>query len=654
MKSRESAVPQLQPRKWFSFHDWRTSLLVFAGSLLIRLTYLFSLGDDPWVNHPIVDEIAYRSMALAFINGAPDLYPFFRPPLWPMLLSLWYLIVGTDAGFFGIRILSSVISSVAMVSGFRIAEMLFGRRNAWISTIISAACGVALHLHTTGLATSLFTLLTLEAVRLTLHSHDHEENPQAAFPAGLMWGLSALARPNALAGAVISAIWLSWPILRRTVKGDFQSWSRPVWLILGVALVVSPITMLNWVNGDDASIISTNGGINFYLGNNPFADGLSPLHPDLGPDWAPAEVEEWSAMQAGKTLKPSGSSTWYFIEGFRYWIDQPVDATKLWLKKLIVTVGGTETSNNGDWRFFAERRWMLQFLLLIGFWWIAPVGFVGFLVMRRDPRTIYLGILVAVNILVISAFFVASRFRVPLIPLIIPFTVHALWVLTQQDQRRRAIKVGIASIILILGLNLAVIPFAQQENHAYGHLVYGMLYTKEKDQNAAVIEFSKALEYNSYTPMANLYLGEVALERSQFEPAIEYFQRENVIKPKYRAYRGMGIAYRQIGEHDSARIAFGTAFEMNASENELRLAYSEEIGELALQQMELEEYAAAAESFRSAIRIAPENPFFSFGLAGTLWLDGEPVEAEHLIDSLLTVHPDFIPAQQWKLEGWRP
>ncbi len=654
MSSSDTHSEIANKRKWFSLNDWRTSLIVFTGSLLIRLVYLISLGDDPWLHHPIVDEIAYRNMALALVNGAPDLYPFFRPPLWPLVLSLWYLITGTDAGFFGVRILSSVVSSLAMVSGFRIAEMLFGRRNAWITTIISATCGVALHLNTTGLATSLFTLFTLEAVRLTLHAHEHEDNTHTAFPAGLMWGLTALTRPNALAGAVISAIWLSWPILRKMIKSDFHSWSRPVWLLLGVVLVIAPIATLNWVHGDDFAGISTNGGINFYLGNNPYADGLSPLHPDLGPDWAPAEVEEWSSFQAGKPLSPSQSSTWYYVEGMRYWIEHPVDATVLWLKKLMITLGGTETSNNGDWRFFAERRWMLRILLLNGFWWIAPVGLVGFMVMRRDPRTVYLGILVAVNILVISAFFVASRFRIPFIPLIIPFAVHAIWIMTQKDHRRRAFKVAVASIILILGLNLGARPFAQTENFAYGHLVYGMLYVQENDRESATQEFTRALDYSSNTPLANLYLAESSMTRGDFHSAIDFLRRENRIKPKYRAYRALGICFRQIDMHDSARVAFGNAYVMNPSEDALRHAYSEEIGELAIQRMEAGEFVRSAELFHEAMDISPENPFFSFGLAGAMWADGKLLQADQLIDSLLSVHPEFVPARQWKEQGWRP
>ncbi len=645
--------PTTVNRKPF-FHDWKTSLLVFAGAFALRVVYLISLGDDPWVHNPIVDEIAYRNMALAFLNGAPDLYPFFRPPLWPILMAGYYLIFGQDAGFFGIRILSAILSSLAIVSGFRVADRLFGRRNAWISAAITASAGVLLHLHTTGLATSLFTLLTVEAVRLTLHARDHRDNPQFAFPAGVIWGLAALTRPNALAGAVISILWLMWPYFRVWSRQKHQAFASGGWLLLGVILIVSPITMLNWVHGDDPVLISTNGGINFYLGNNTSADGLSPLHPVLGPDWAPAEVEAWSAEQAGRALTPNQSSNWYYAEGLRFWGQHPGEATMLTLKKLLVTLGGTETSNNGDWRFFADRRIMLKLLLLVGFWWIAPLGFAGLLAARRDPQTVYIAVIIAVNLLVVAAFFVASRFRAPLIPLIAPFTVYAFQMMLDRQHRRRARRVLIAVIVLIVGLNAAAWPFAQPDNHAYGHLVYGMLYVKEHDSNQAAEHFRQALDFNPNTPLANLYLGDLARDNEQFEAAITRYRAENQLKPKYRAYRGLGICFRQLGMHDSARVAFATAYQMNPADDALRQAYAEEVGEQALTAMEAGDTELAIAGFARASEIAPENPFFGFGLAGSLWSAGETDRANAIADSLYQRYPDFVPAKQWVEEGWRP
>ncbi|MCB2210791.1 glycosyltransferase family 39 protein [bacterium] len=645
--------PAVTGRKPF-FHDWKTSLLVFAGAFALRVLYLISLGDDPWVHQPIVDEIAYRNMALAFLNGAPDLYPFFRPPLWPMLMAGYYLIFGQDAGFLGIRILSAILSSLAIVSGFRIADRLFGRRNAWISAAITASAGVLLHLSATGLATSLYTLLTVEAVRLTLHAWDRRDNPHHAFPAGVLWGLAALARPNALAGAILSMLWLIWPYFRVWKTRHRQAFEKGGWLLLGVVLIVLPITMLNWVHGDDPVLISTNGGINFYLGNNASADGLSPLHPVLGPDWAPAEVEAWSAEQAGRALTPNQSSNWYYAEGLRFWVQHPGDAALLTLKKLLVTLGGTETSNNGDWRFFADRRVMLQLLLLVGFWWIAPLGFAGLLAARRNPQTVYIAVIIAVNLLVVAAFFVASRFRAPLIPLTAPFTVYAIQVMLDRQQRRRARRVLIAGIALIVGLNAAAWPFAQPDNHAYGHLVYGMLYVKEHDSHQAAEHFRQALDDNQNTPLANLYLGDLARDNEQFESAITRYRAENLLKPKYRAYRGLGICFRQLGMRDSALVAFETAYQMNPADDALRQALAEEVGEQALSAMENGDEAQAVAGFTRASEIAPENPFFSFGLAGALWSAGEMDRANAITDSLYQRYPDFVPAKQWVEEGWRP
>ncbi|MBS1262783.1 MAG: hypothetical protein MAG453_02147 [Calditrichaeota bacterium] len=630
-------------------------MLVFAGALALRLLYLLTLAGNPWVNQPIVDEVAYREMAFAVLHGSPDLYPLFRPPLWPFVLSLYYAVAGTDAGFFGVRVLSAVIGALAVLSGFRVAERLFDRRIAWFSATVAALCGITLHLHTTGLATSLFTLLTVEAVRRTIVAREPDSPPVSALFAGILWGLAVLARPNALVSALVSAAWLLVAVRTRHRIPLENRILRAFALVLALILVVAPVTMLNWVHGRDFVIVSNNGGINFYLGNNRYTDGMSPQHPQLGPDWSPAAAEQWASEQAGRRFKPSEASGWYYRKGLEYWRDHPFDAAGLWLKKLLLTVGGTETSNNGDWKFFAEHRIMLRALLLVGFWWIGPLAFIGIWLRRKDTRVAYLAAIVALNLLLISMFFVASRFRAPLIPLLAPFAVHTIaTVVSRRTSARRTKRVALAAIVLTAGLNLAAYPFRQPGNPAYGHLLTGRLHEREGDTKLAADHYREALSHRSDTPFAHMYLGDLARKRGDWEQAIANYRRENEIKPRWKAYRGLGICYRERGVHDSARVAFEQAYLLNPTDDTVRRALAEEIGEQAIDSSERGDWRAAADRFARARRVAPENPFFTFGLAGARWALGDSARADRLIDSLLRKHPGFIPALRWKEDGWRP
>ncbi len=54
---------------------------------------------------------------------------------------------------------------------------------------------------------------------------------------------------------------------------------RAGWVLLGAILAIAPVTARNWIQGRELVLISSNGGINLYLGNNPRHDETVGLRP---------------------------------------------------------------------------------------------------------------------------------------------------------------------------------------------------------------------------------------------------------------------------------------------------------------------------------------------------------------------------------------
>ena len=84
-------------------------------------------------------------------------------------------------------------------------------------------------------------------------------------------GLAALARPNALLLAPMLLVWLLWSLRERLSFARRLALAAA--LSAGVALLVLPATARNYAVGGDLTLITSSGGSNFFVGNNPEANG---------------------------------------------------------------------------------------------------------------------------------------------------------------------------------------------------------------------------------------------------------------------------------------------------------------------------------------------------------------------------------------------
>ena len=88
-------------------------------------------------------------------------------------------------------------------------------------------------------------------------------------------GLSAIARPNVLLFGPAIVVWLAIVHRREALRALIYV----ACVTTGCLLVILPITIRNYVVGKDVALIATQGGVNFYIGNNPQADGRTAIVP---------------------------------------------------------------------------------------------------------------------------------------------------------------------------------------------------------------------------------------------------------------------------------------------------------------------------------------------------------------------------------------
>ena len=310
-----------KPKKKFRWRD-HPALLVFVLALVIRLIYLATLAVRPGFSIPIVDEVDYDRMAKLFATGqglSPG--PLFRPPLWPTVLGIVYVMFGPIFPY--ARLANVLLGALAVNASYRLGVRLFNKHTALVAGIVLSCYGLFVHFSGTGLATSLVVYLTVEALNLSFRARERG-TWQSFLYAGLVWGLACIARPVALAPALIIAIELffRWNVVPKERVTHFATF------LIGFLVAIAPVTLYNAGKGD-AVLISTNGGINFFFGNNPASDGIAAYHPAYGVFWTPQKAHTWAEQVTGTRMRPSEVSRFYYREGIRFLLFHPEESLSL-------------------------------------------------------------------------------------------------------------------------------------------------------------------------------------------------------------------------------------------------------------------------------------------------------------------------------------
>ena len=145
--------------------------------------------------------------------------------------------------------------------------------------------------------------------------------------AGLVMGLSAIARPNILLFAPTVVLWMlvrHWRELRRGLV-------YVACIKVGCLLPILPVTIRNYVVGNDRVLIASQGGVNFYIGNNPWSDGRTAIVPGTPGGWWEGYYASIALAEEaeGRKLKPSEVSSYYYRKGWEFITQQPAKAISL-------------------------------------------------------------------------------------------------------------------------------------------------------------------------------------------------------------------------------------------------------------------------------------------------------------------------------------
>lgn len=321
------------------------------------------------------DARTFRAYAAALVAGQPfDNGIPFHPPGWPLVLSLFFRLIGDSPLDGRAADPAAVKLLVASIGGLTVGlTTLFAARLVGSGAMLAVALlgtfhfghvvqgGVPTSEPLYGLLTIVFLLLT--DVWITRDTPTHEDPAGAAAGwrvwssgvLGALGGLASLVRPEFVASVLVLAV-AHWRSGARAGRARLTLGAYA----LGFCAVLVPTTVWHWqsvshFNADRAgrmpgplprfAPVTNYGAFNFAMANHPDADGgPNRDHPLLAAEMLAAESGGSGAIPAQAELDLASPAVYeLYVHGYaigaRWLLANPRDALALWWQKAAMASG---------------------------------------------------------------------------------------------------------------------------------------------------------------------------------------------------------------------------------------------------------------------------------------------------------------------------
>ncbi|MBN1827447.1 MAG: tetratricopeptide repeat protein [Candidatus Eisenbacteria bacterium] len=589
--------------------------LALLASFALRLLYLRELSHTPFFSYPIIDAAEYWGWATRIASGE-WLWQrvHIHGPFYPYFLALLQRAGGSQPAAY---VVQHLLGLGVLLLLYDLTRALCGRTAAWIALLAAALYPRFLWFEGQLLATTWVILLDLLLLRIAVELARRRSRPAAWIAVGVLAGLSAITRPTVL--VTLPAI-LFWAARLRAPRGAL----RAAAILAGTAALIAPVAVRNAAIGDPVPIQS-NGGMNFYIANRTGADGLASVRPGI--EWKRIER---LADEVG-TGRQSDLDRFYYREGLEEMAADPAGALRRIGKRFLLFWGGWEVDTSQDFGWFRDACPALGIPFLTA-GAILPFAVLGvFSALRRRPLE-NLPLLFLLSYVVAVLFFpYASRYRMPVFPLLVLFAASALpGVLRGMRERPPRAAGAVTAAVLFLLLNGT--PLRLPENGLVRvELHLGKRLDERGDLGGALAQYDRALERNPDDPDVWNNRGLVLEAMGEEEEARYAYERVLRVAPDHAKARAnlAGIHFRN-GRTDSAEVEMEKAIRWEPRNPDLR----NNLGALLLQRGDLDEAVRQLEIGRAS---APRNREVLYNLARAYEKVGRFAEARGALEDLVGI-----------------
>jgi len=387
----------------------RPAAIALAAVFIVKLAVVLQLRDHILLQADAgLDTSVYLELAQRVVAGNLSLGPglYFVSPLYIYFCAA---ILAAVPSLTAIRIAQIALGTASVAFVFVATREWFGRTAAWCAAALAASTGLFTFYEVLVLQAALDPFLTsasLAALALGLNGRGR----RWMVIAGVTFGCACLNRPNTV--IAVAAVGIVLLLVRR--------WRDAALVGMGVLVALAPAGIRNAAVTGEWSLVSSHGGLNFYIGNNSTADGTYHGVPGITPNIAGQQEDARRVAEAalGRKLGDAEVSAYFYGLGWSWIRAHPGAAAALFVRKLQYTLSARHLWLNYSYPFFAYDERTLLALLVAGPWILVPIGLTG--LVARAPRgrlrsyAVWLAFVPAYAISV-AVFFASERYRLPLL-----------------------------------------------------------------------------------------------------------------------------------------------------------------------------------------------------------------------------------------------
>lgn len=518
-----------------------TPLIIFFVALTVRVIYLYEIESSPFFDSPVIDAMGFDDSAVDIVSG--DFWGkgvFWQAPFYQYFLAGVYFLFGHD--YVIARFTQFVLGSLSCVLAYLIGRRVFGFAVGVLAGLFSAFYGVSVFFEGELLRPALFIFLSLLSVHL-LYVARQRGGEGFWFVPGLVLGLAAATRPTIFFFFPLVFAWIFFSFRERSLSD--KSFMCIV-LLLGAACPILPVSVRNFAVGKEFFLVSSNFGVNFYLGNNPRMEETVNVRP-----WRAWDRLMLEPINAGFYSRKEQSGYW-FGESLEYIKSEPFDYVKLIMKKTYLFLNSYEIKRNQDPYFLSRYSRLLSILLWrtsvlnYPFGLFGPLAFVGMIISLREWRKVLLLYMYCLSVTASTVlFFVCSRYRLPAVPVMLIFSGYAIvwWArILRSGEYKQAVYSLIAFTLFFVLVNSGWGMKAWNRiDYSDAHLQQGMAYGRKGMLEESVSEYLKAVDYDGNNVDAHMELGLIYAESGQKEKAVHELETVLKLDPGYeRAENELG------------------------------------------------------------------------------------------------------------------